>query len=80
MFEEPSLGKMLSDVERTIDEVRALNLTQGVRISFTSLSSGEKVVTEIGYSPAARILFSLERELLKVKSSWEKLIPPFLLR
>ena len=73
MFEEPTVGKMLSDVERTIEEVKELNLTQGVRISLTSLYTNQQVVMEMGPRSVEIIMRSLESELLNVKASWEKL-------
>ena len=73
MFEEPTVGKMLSEVERTIEEVKELNLTQGVRISLTSLYTNQQVVMEMGPRSVEIIMRSLESELLNVKASWEKL-------
>lgn len=74
MIEEPSTGKMISDIGKTACKARSLDTSQGISISIVSLANGDKLMVDLGGTIAAKILVTLEEELVKAQRSWERCI------
>ncbi len=72
MIEEPSVGRMLLEISQIIEEVRALDVSNGVNLYLTPIVSKEKIVLDLGPRSAERILGCIEAELLNVQAAWER--------